>query len=257
MSHARDCSLGPARRDARADWPARQLSRRQRRDGHQNCALHERHRGSTSTADASSSSRPHHPPRVRLVRVRARALVRPARGPPPRAPRFLAPFARRALPVSSAMSSTKDGAASNKVMSAMGEVETFIAAVKEKTADEVRDAARAFEKKTGGAVSGLGDASGRTPLHLVRARPPPLAPAPPPPARRSARPRRATAAAAAEGFSPRASHLPRRTSPPRVSRWTRALTRTTPIVPRPPHSPPPLRRLSAGTRPWCASSSRT
>ena len=54
------------------------------------------------------------------------------------------------------MSSTKDGAASNKVMSAMGEVETFIAAVKEKTADEVRDAARAFEKKTGGAVSGLG-----------------------------------------------------------------------------------------------------
>ena len=71
------------------------------------------------------------------------------------------------------MSSTKDGAASNKVMSAMGEVETFIAAVKEKTADEVRDAARAFEKKTGGAVSGLGDASGRTPLHLVRARPPP------------------------------------------------------------------------------------
>lgn len=76
------------------------------------------------------------------------------------------------------MSSTKDGAASNKVMSAMGEVETFIAAVKEKTADEVRDAARAFEKKTGGAVSGLGDASGRTPLHLVRARPAPRFPSP-------------------------------------------------------------------------------
>ena len=79
------------------------------------------------------------------------------------------------------MSSTKDGAASNKVMSAMGEVETFIAAVKEKTADEVRDAARAFEKKTGGAVSGLGDASGRTPLHLVRARPAPRPPSPLPP----------------------------------------------------------------------------
>ncbi len=254
MRHARDCSLGPARRDARADWPARALSRRQRRDAG-SAELRARLRGSTSTADAESSSRPHHPPRVRLVRLRARALVRPARGPPPRAPRFLAPLARRALPVSSAMSSTKDGAASNKVMSAMGEVETFIAAVKEKTADEVRDAARAFEKKTGGAVSGLGDASGRTPLHLVRARPAPRFPSP----------RAALRASPSRHRRRRRGFFPARVAPPTahvsVSRLSLDPGAHAPIPdrtpPKPPHSPPPLRRLSAGTRPWCASSSRT
>ena len=67
----------------------------------------------------------------------------------------------------------------------MSEVEALIH-VKEYDADEVRAAASLFKKKTGGNVSGLGDTGGRTPLHLVRARPRPLRPRAP----------RATAAAA-------------------------------------------------------------
>ena len=79
-----------------------------------------------------------------------------------------------------------DEAKSKKVMGAVSEVEALIHAVKEYDADEVRAAASLFKKKTGGNVSGLGDTGGRTPLHLVRARPRPLRPRAP----------RATAAAA-------------------------------------------------------------
>ena len=62
----------------------------------------------------------------------------------------------------------KNKATESKIMGAADAVSALIKAVTERSADDVRAAAKQFKKVTKSDISGLGDAKGRTPMHLVR-----------------------------------------------------------------------------------------
>ena len=57
----------------------------------------------------------------------------------------------------------------SKIMGAAEAVTALIDAVTKESADGVRAAAERFKKDTKSDIKSLGDANGRTPLHLVRA----------------------------------------------------------------------------------------
>lgn len=86
----------------------------------------------------------------------------------------------------------------SKIMGAAEAVTALIDAVTKESADGVRAAAERFKKDTKSDINSLGDANGRTPMHLVRARVFPRTRAEVAPAlsKRTARAPRATAAAA-------------------------------------------------------------
>lgn len=86
----------------------------------------------------------------------------------------------------------------SKIMGAAEAVTALIDAVTKESADGVRAAAERFKKDTKSDINSLGDANGRTPMHLVRARAFPRTRAEVAAAlsKRTARAPRATAAAA-------------------------------------------------------------